>query len=783
MKRIIQEIAILGSGIMGSRIACHFAQCGYSVTLLDRPSEGPNRNQLVNDALKTALQSSPSPIYDKKFASRITTGNFEDDFDKLKSADWIMEVIIEKLEPKLQLFERIDAVRKQGSIVSSNTSGIPIHLLNAGRSDDFKKHFLGTHFFNPPRYLRLLELIPTQETSSELVTFLQDFGKIQLGKETVVCKDSPAFIANRIGVFSIQSLFHYMKSSDLTVEEVDKLTGTLMGRPKSATFRTCDVVGLDTLVHVANGLHAGVPNDERNELFALPEFIQTMVNNQWLGDKTKQGFYKKTKNENGEKEILVLDLNTLEYRKQNKVKIASYDAAKSIDKLNDRLNMLYRAKDKAGKFYRQLFHELFAYVSYRILEIADRPSDVDAAMRAGFGWELGPFELWDTLNFTEVVAHMKSDGISYASWVDEFVAAGNTSMYLKDSVKSEFVPKNNSYQNIYEDPQTKQIGDFKTIVWSNSACVLRELEDGILCFSWNSKMNTIGGEVLAGLNKAIDLAEKEYKGLVIYNDTEHFSAGANVGMIFMFSVEQEYDELDMAVRYFQNTVMRLRYSNIPVVIAPHSLALGGACEMTMHADKAVVHAETYMGLVELGVGVIPGGAGTKEFALRASDEMKEGDIRTNVLRNRFLTVGQAKVSTSAHEAFALGYLSEKKDEVCISRAHQLMRAKEVCLEMANKGYVPPKPRKDILVLGNEGLGIVYAGANSMKSGKFISQHDQFLSEKLGYVLCGGDLSAPTQVSEKYLLDLERKTFVELCMQRKSLERMQSLVKSGKILRN
>jgi 3-hydroxyacyl-CoA dehydrogenase len=356
-------------------------------------------------------------------------------------------------------------------------------------------------------------------------------------------------------------------------------------------------------------------------------------------------------------------------------------------------------------------------------------------------------------------------------------------MYLKDSVKSEFVPKNNSYQNINEDPQTKQIGDFKTIVWSNSACVLRELEDGILCFSWNSKMNTIGGEVLAGLNKAIDLAEKEYKGLVIYNDTEHFSAGANVGMIFMFSVEQEYDELDMAVRYFQNTVMRLRYSNIPVVIAPHSLALGGACEMTMHADKAVVHAETYMGLVELGVGVIPGGAGTKEFALRASDEMKEGDIRTNVLRNRFLTVGQAKVSTSAHEAFALGYLSEKKDEVCISRAHQLMRAKEVCLEMANKGYVPPKPRKDILVLGNEGLGIVYAGANSMKSGKFISQHDQFLSEKLGYVLCGGDLSAPTQVSEKYLLDLERKTFVELCMQRKSLERMQSLVKSGKILRN
>lgn len=783
MNRIIQEVAILGSGIMGSRIACHFAQCGYSVTLLDRPADGPNRNQLVNDALKTALQSSPSPIYDKKFASRITTGNFEDDFDKLKSADWIMEVIIEKLEPKLQLFERIDAIRKPGSIVSSNTSGIPIHLLNAGRSDDFKKHFLGTHFFNPPRYLRLLELIPTAETDTSITNFLFEFGKIQLGKETVICKDSPAFIANRIGVFSIQSLFHYMKNSELNVEEVDKLTGTIMGRPKSATFRTCDVVGLDTLVHVANGLHSGVPNDERHELFSLPPFIQAMVNNQWLGDKTKQGFYKKTKGENGEKEILVLDLQSLEYRKQNKVKIPSYDAAKSIDKLSDRLNLLYHANDKAGKFYRQLFHELFAYVSYRVLEIADKPSDIDAAMRAGFGWELGPFELWDTLNFVQVVSAMKNDGIAYASWVDDFIGAGHTRIHTREGERKEFIPQRGAYQNVEQDVKTRQLGEFKNIIWQNSASVLRELEDGILCFSWNSKMNTIGGEVLAGLNKAIDIAEKEYKGLVIYNDTEHFSAGANVGMIFMFSVEQEYDELDMAVRYFQNTVMRLRYSNIPVVIAPHSLALGGACEMTMHADRAVVHAETYMGLVELGVGVIPGGAGTKEFALRASDEMKEGDIRTNVLRNRFLTVGQAKVSTSAHEAFTLGYLSEKKDEVCVSRAHQLMRAKEVCLEMADKGYVPPKPRKDILVLGNEGLGIVYAGANSMKSGKFISEHDQYLSEKLGYVLCGGDLSTPTQVSEKYLLDLERKTFVELCMQRKSLERMQSLVKSGKILRN
>jgi len=782
--KTIKRIAILGSGIMGSRIACHFAQCGIPVLLLDRPSEDEkDKNKIVNESLKNALQSSPSPIYSKKFASRITTGNFEDNLKDISNCDWIMEVIIEKLEPKQTLFEKVEQFRKPGSIVSTNTSGIPIHLIAEGRSEDFKKNFIGTHFFNPPRYLRLLEIIPIKETNPNLISFLKEFGSLKLGKEVVLCKDTPAFIANRIGVFSIQALLHSMKELNLTVEEVDKLSGTIMGRPKSATFRTCDVVGLDTLVHVANGLFAVAKSDEQHALFALPEFIQTMINNQWLGDKTKQGFYKKTKGENGEKEILVLDLNTLAYRKQNKVKFASYEAAKLIDDLPSRLKHLYNATDKAGLFYKKMFHSLFAYVSFRMNEIADELKDVDAALRAGFGWELGPFELWDTLGFEACLENMINEGYEVAPWIHEMKKSGFTSFYKNSESTEQFLPAENKYGVIVRSEQARSLDSFQEIIWTNSACTVRDIGDGVLSLSWKSKMNTIGGEVLAGINKAIDLAEEKYNGLVIYNQGDNFSAGANVGMIFMFAVEQEYEELDMAVRYFQKTVMRLRYSNIPVVVAPHGLALGGACEMSMHADATVAHAETYMGLVEMGVGVIPGGAGTKEFALRASDEMKEGDIRLNVLRNRFLTVGQAKLATSAEEAFELGYLSREKDEVCVSRAHQLMRAKEVCLNFHHAGYTAPQERKDITILGNEGLGIVYAGASSMKSGNYISEHDQLISEKLGFVMCGGDLSAPTKVSEQYLLDLERKAFLELCMQRKSLERMQSLINSGKILRN
>lgn len=801
MNRIIKKVAVLGSGVMGSRIACHFANIGAEVLLLDMapkellPEESAKgltlespivRGRIVQGALQAALKSNPSPIYRAAFAKRITTGTFEDDMSKIAQCDWTIEVVVERLDIKKMIFDQVEKYRRPGSLVSSNTSGIPIGSMAEGRSEDFQKHFCGTHFFNPPRYLKLLEIIPTPTTSPEVISFLHDYGQRYLGKTTVLCKDTPAFIANRIGVYSIQALFHLVNELGLTVEDVDKLTGPVLGRPKSATFRTCDVVGLDTLVHVAHGVHAHCPSDEARATFEIPPYVTTMVENKWLGDKTKQGFYKKTKNEKGETEILSLDLITCEYKAQKKSKFATLESTKNIDQLNKRLPVLYQGTDKAGEFYKRSFSGLFAYVSNRIPEISDTVYSIDDAMKAGFGWQLGPFESWDLIGIEQGIKDAESNGHSVAQWVKDMLSKGHSAFYkIENGRKYYYDPTSQSYVQIpalYHMIVLSQMPG-SSIVWTNGACTVRDLGDGILCCSWQTKMNTIGGEVIQGLNKAIDLAETSYKGLVLYNEGDNFSAGANVGMIFMLAADQEYEELDMAVRAFQNTVMRMRYSSIPVVGAPHNMALGGGCEINLHVDKVVAHAELYMGLVEFGVGVIPGGAGTKEFALRCSDEFKDGDIKLNTFRNRFLTIGQAKVSTSAYEAFDLGYLRPGIDEVIVSRELQLSRAKEACLEMANAGYTQPPMRKDITVLGQEALGIVYVGANSMKSGHYISEHDQLISEKLGFVLAGGDLSGPTQVSEKYLLDLERKTFLELCMQRKSLERMQSLVAKGKILRN
>jgi 3-hydroxyacyl-CoA dehydrogenase len=801
MKRSIKKVAVLGSGIMGSRIACHFANIGVEVLLLDiSPKEllpeeeakglgldSPQvKQRIVQTALQTAVKSNPSPLYRTSFAKRITTGTFDGDMPKIAQCDWVIEVVVERLDVKQSIFEQVEKYRKPGTLVSSNTSGIPIALMADGRSEDFQKHFCGTHFFNPPRYLKLLEIIPNKNTSSEVVAFLQDYGQRFLGKVTVLCKDTPAFIANRIGVYSIQALFHLVNELGLTVEDVDKLTGPVLGRPKSATFRTCDVVGLDTLVHVANGVHAHCPNDEARGVFEIPAYVSKMAENKWLGDKSKQGFYKKTKNEQGETVILSLDLNTLEYKEQKKSKFATLEATKSVDNLATRIPMLYNGKDAAGSFYKKSFSGLFAYVSHRIPEISDNLYSIDEAMKAGFGWQLGPFESWDLIGIENGVKDAEANGHSVSKWVKEMLAQGHSSFYkIENGKKYYYEPNAQTYLQVPAPDHMIVLAQLpeSSIIWSNSACTVRDIGDGILCCSWQTKMNTIGGEVIQGLNKAIDLAEASYKGLVLYNAGENFSAGANVGMIFMLAADQDYEELDMAVRAFQGIVMRMRYSSIPVVGAPHNMALGGGCEINLHVDKVVAHSELYMGLVEFGVGVIPGGAGTKEFALRCSDEFKDGDIKLNTFRNRFLTIGQAKVSTSAYEAFDLGYLRPGIDEVIVSRELQLSRAKEACLELANAGYTQPAMRKDITVLGQEALGIVYVGANSMKSGNYISEHDQLISEKLGFVLAGGDLSGATQVSEKYLLDLERKTFLELCTQRKSLERMQSLVAKGKILRN
>ena len=799
--RFIRKVAVLGSGVMGSRIACHFANIGCKVLLLDIVPRDLNevekakglsldskgvRNRIVNDSLQFALKSNPSPIYSKSFASRIETGNFDDDLSKISDCDWIIEVVVERLDIKQSLFEKVEKHRKPGTLISSNTSGIPIHMMIEGRSDDFKKYFCGTHFFNPPRYLQLLEIIPTPSTDPQIVSFLMDYGRKYLGKKTVLCKDTPAFIANRVGVYSIMALFHAVKEMGFTIDEVDKLSGPILGRPKSATFRTCDVVGLDTLVHVANGLKANCPEDEEKDLFELPEYISKMVENGWLGSKSGQGFYKKSKDENGKKVILSLDLNTLEYKKAEKVKFATLDMAKPIDDLHQRTKMLFMGMDKAGQFYRQLFGGLLAYVSNRIPEISDDIYKIDDALKAGFGWELGPFETWDLVGLDQGLKMAADHGKSVASWVQEMKSAGVKSFYKSEGGKKYFYDlKSKSYHVI---PGTEEIIQLDTLraenkIWGNSDVTLVDIGDGILNLEFHTKMNTIGGGVIQGINKAIDIVEADYRGLVVSNTGQNFSAGANVGMIFMMAVEQDYDELNFAVKAFQDTMMRLRYSNIPVVVAPHNLTLGGGCEMSMHADKVVAHAELYMGLVEFGVGLIPGGGGSKEFARRLSQELKSGDIKINRMRDRFLTIGQAKVATSAYEAFDLGYLREGVDEVVVSREHHLSRAKFACLEMAEAGYIPPKREKDITVMGQEALGIVYVGANTMLSGKYMSEHDKVISEKLGYVLCGGDLSQNTVVSEQYLLDLERKAFVELCAERKTLERLESLVKTGKILRN
>ncbi|MEK6616822.1 MAG: 3-hydroxyacyl-CoA dehydrogenase/enoyl-CoA hydratase family protein [Bacteroidota bacterium] len=790
-KRIIKKVAILGSGVMGSRIACHFANIGVEVLLLDivpkdATTDKKSRNKIVNDALAFALKSNPSPIYKKSFANRITTGNFEDDMKNISSCDWIIEVVVERLDIKKIIFEQVEKFRKPDTLISSNTSGIPIHLMLEGRSEDFQKHFCGSHFFNPPRYLKLLEIIPTPKTSKAVIDFLMHYGDLYLGKTTVLCKDTPAFIANRIGIFGIMSLFHLVEKMGLTVEEVDKLTGPVLGRPKSATFRTCDVVGLDTLVHVANGLAQGLPNDEAKEFFKLPAYVAKMNESKWFGDKTGQGFYKKVKSADGKSEIQALDLKTLEYKPSQKVKFATLEQTKPIENLKDRLKVLISGKDKAGDFYRASFYGLFQYVSNRIPEISDELYRIDDAMKAGFGWELGPFEYWDAVGVKELVDAMEKAGIKCSQWVFDFLKAGNISFYkVEGGVKKYYDIPTKSYKAI---PGTEEYISLKIIrptktVWKNSGATVTDIGDGILNLEWNTKMNSIGGEVIEGINKAIEIAKKDFSGLVISNEGANFSAGANVGMIFMFAVEQEWDELNFAVKAFQNTMMHIRYSSIPVVVAPHNLALGGACEMSMHSDKVVAHAETYMGLVEFGVGLIPGGGGTKEFAVRLSDDLQEGDIELNNFRDKFLTIGQAKVSTSAHEAFDLGYLRKGKDMVVVSRERLLTEAKAQCLEIAKEGYSKPTPRKDIRVLGKQALGLAYLGANSMLSGNYISEHDVKISQKLAYVLCGGDLSAPTLVSEQYLLDLEREAFLSLAGEKKTLERIQSILTGGKVLRN
>ena len=801
MTRRIKKIAIVGSGIMGSGIACHFANIGVEVLLLDIVPRELNdkekakgltlenkivRNRLVNEALMTSLKSKPSPIYSQKFADRITTGNIEDDLHKIKDVDWVMEVVVERLDIKQQVFEKIEKYRTPGTLITSNTSGIPIKFMNEGRSEDFQKHFAVTHFFNPPRYLKLFEVVPGPKCTQEVTDFLMMYGDKFLGKTAVLAKDTPAFIGNRIGIFGIMSLFHVVKEMGLTIEEVDKLTGPVIGRPKSATFRTIDVVGLDTLVHTANGVKDNCPNDEMRDQFVIPDYVNTMMENNWLGSKTKQGFYKMTKNASGKREILSLDLNTLEYRAKKSAKFETLELTKTIDNVADRFKVLVAGKDKAGEFYRKSFAAMFTYVQNRIPEISDELYRIDDGLRAGFGWEHGPFQIWDAIGVAKGVEIMKAEGKEPAAWVTEMLAKGETSFY---SVKEGAT----FYYDIPAKSHLKKPGQDSFIildnirktneVWKNSGAVIQDIGDGILNLEFQSKMNTIGADVLTAINKAIDLAETNYQGLVIGNQAANFSVGANIGMIFMMAVEQEYDELNYAIKYFQDTMMRMRYSSIPTIAAPHGMALGGGCEISLHADKVVAAAETYMGLVEFGVGVIPGGGGSKEMALRASDLFQKGDVQLNVLQEHFLTIGMAKVATSAYEAFDIGLLQKGKDVVVVNKERQIAQAKQHAMLMAEAGYTQPAARKDILVLGKQALGMFLVGTDSMEASRYISEHDKKIANKLAYVMAGGDLSEPTKVTEQYLLDIEREAFLSLTTERKTLERIQHMLKTGKPLRN
>jgi 3-hydroxyacyl-CoA dehydrogenase len=829
MNRAIRKVAVIGSGVMGSRIAAHFAGIGVQVLLLDIPAKEGDRNKIVNDAFHAMLKGKPSAVYTKSVATLIKTGNTEDDLHRISDCDWIIEVVIERLDIKKQVFENIEKYRKEGTLITSNTSGIPIHLMSEGRSEDFQQHFCGTHFFNPPRYLRLLEIIPAPNTKPEVIDFLMEYGSRHLGKQTVLCKDTPAFIANRVGVFGFMAVFKAMQELGLNVDEIDTLTGPVLGRPKSATFRTGDIVGLDTLVHVAKALPENAPNDEAKDIFKMPPFLEKMVENKWLGDKTGQGFYKKVKvvavpdkdisysegaqtSKDSDKkagfttspesrgderktaplgggkektEIYTLNLETMEYGPKQKSKFATLETTKTIDDLRQRLKIIYAGQDKAGEFYRKFHHLLFSYISHRIPEISDELYKIDDALKAGFGWEIGAFESWDVLGVEKVLEQMKVEGYKVAGWVSEMIAKGFKSFYkTENGLRKYYDSRTGAYQLI---PGTESLilleyMDEK-VVWKNAVCKLVDIGDDVVALSWSTKMNSIGGEVLEGIQKSIAIAEEKYKGLVIANSGANFSAGANVGLIFMFAAEQEYDELDFAVRQFQATTMRMRYSSVPVVVAPHGLTLGGGCEMCLHADAVQAAAESYIGLVEVGVGLIPGGGGTKEMAVRAAQRNIKEDVEVNYLQQLFINVGTAKVSTSAHEAFENFVLQEGKDAISINLDRRVADAKRKVLILWERGYTQPVQQMHVKVQGRGGLGGLLAGVHGMWRGKYISNYDKLIAEKLAHVMCGGDLTQVSYVSEQYLLDLEREAFLSLCGQRKTLERLQSILQTGKPLRN
>ena len=793
----IKNVAVLGSGVMGSGIACQLANVGLDVLMLDMPpkttgDQAPtDRNIVAQTALNNAIKSKPAPLYKKEFASRIALGNFEDDFHKINQADWIIEVVVERLDIKKQIFEKVEKYRKSDGIVTSNTSSIPISRLAEGRSEDFKKHFCGTHFFNPPRYLRLLEVIPIAETKQEVIDFFMHFGEINLGKQTVLCKDTPAFIANRIGVMSGVKVFDLTQQYDLTIEMVDALTGSLIGRPNTGTYRLQDLVGLDTGEKVTQFVVENVTNDSFfEELGKSPEtkFMSFLLENNFLGNKTGKGFYEKTnqKDSNGKTIINALDLKTLEYKPSNRPKTPFLKSAKAIEDLKKRMAFIIDHEALEGSFLKDYFASIFAYAAQRVPEISDQYYPVDDAMRAGYVWDYGPFEYWDLVGFEKGISMIESAGESVPDWVTEMQKLGAYQFYkYEKGVRKFFDINRKQYVTVPGSDAFIILESFKENkpIIQNSECAVHDIGDGVLCLEFQSKSNAIGEGIGKALAEAVDLAESEnWKGIVVGNNAKQFSVGANLMSIGMMAMQNQYDQLDQMVADFQSVNMKIRTSKIPVVVATQGYVFGGGCEITMHCDAAVCAAESYIGLVEVGVGLIPGGGGTKEFALRVADGFYEGDVKIPMLIDHFKSIATAAVSTSASEAFDLHYLQENRDTITYNVHRNIGLAKQKVIELA-KDYIPPTFRSDIEVLGRSGMGTLYSAINEYRLGGYMSEHDELISRKLAYVICGGDLTGSQKVGEQYLLDIEREAFMSLLGEPKTLERIQYLLMNNKPLRN
>ncbi|MFQ3340486.1 MAG: 3-hydroxyacyl-CoA dehydrogenase [Flavobacteriaceae bacterium] len=800
MKYRLKKVAVLGSGVMGSGIACHLANIGLEVLILDivpldleddKRKDPKLRNSIVNTALQNSIRSKPAPLYHKSFASRISTGNFEDDFEKISDADWIIEVVVERLEIKHQVFEKVDQFRKNHSLVSSNTSSIPIHLLSKGRSDDFKAHFCGTHFFNPPRYLRLLEVIPTSDTLEAVTDFFMEFGKINLGKQTVLCKDTPAFIGNRIGVMSATEMTILTKKYNFKVEEVDLLTGPLIGRPATATFRLQDLVGLDTGDNVSRFVIDNVKGDtyvDKIKKHPEPKFMRFLLDNKFLGNKSGKGFYEKTKkkDENGKTIINVLNLETLEYKPAVKPRMELVKTAKGMELLNKRLQFLIEGDNKEQQFFKDYFGALFAYSAARVPEISDQYFPLDDAMRTGYVWEYGPFEYWDLIGFEKGIALVDALGESLPQWIYDLKSSGTHSFYkYEKGQKQYFNIKTKKFEALPGKEGFIILDSYreKVPVIKNSECTVHDIGDGVLCLEFTSKSNSIGEAIGRGIDEALHLAEEgDWKGIVIGNNAKQFSVGANLMNVGMLAMQKQFDPLDKMVNGFQQINMRIRTSKVPVVVATQGYVFGGGCEIAMHCDAGVYAAESYIGLVEVGVGLLPGGGGTKEFAVRASDDFFEGDVQSPTLVNYFKTIATAAVSTSAYEAFDLNYLKEERDIVSVNTPMNIGMAKDKVLLLA-KNYIAPSVREDIEVLGRGGMSVLYSAINEFHLGKYMSDYDVEIARKIAYVICGGDLTSSQKVSEQYLLDIERENFMSLLGNQKTLDRIQYLLMNNKPLRN